>query len=157
MILLPVVMVFIGAESEILKTLPEEYHRFVFLLVHVLFAWTVTCGSMGMVRSMLHQERKSLRYISDSSYWLYVAHMPLVLILQFIVCDWPLPALVKFTLVFGVTTISLLITYHLCVRYTWLGNLLNGPRQRPRPLLMATLAASDTANTSPDSIGELKG
>ncbi|MAI69542.1 MAG: glucan biosynthesis protein [Rhodopirellula sp.] len=156
-ILFPLGMVFISAESEILKTLPEEYHRFVFLLVQVLFAWTVTCGSMGMVRSMLHQERKSLRYISDSSYWLYVAHMPLVLILQFIVCDWPLPALVKFTLVFGVTTISLLITYHLCVRYTWLGNLLNGPRQRPRPLLMATLAASDTANTSPDSIGELRG
>lgn len=108
LMLFPVGMLFIKGDSELLKSLSEEHHRVAFVLVQTLFAWTVTCGSMGMVRSLLHQERKSLRYIPDSSSWLYLAHMPLVLILQFIVSDWSLPALLKFTLVCGVTTISLL-------------------------------------------------
>ena len=148
-ILFPVGMILIEDESKLLNDLPGEYHRFAFLIVQVMFAWTVTCGSMGMFRSLLHQERKHLRYISDSSYWLYLAHMPLVLILQFMVRDWPLPALLKFTLVCGATTISLLISYQLCVRYTWLGNLLNGPRKRPQPILTATLASSDNAIRTP--------
>ena len=156
-ILLPVGMLFIEGESKLLNNLQEEYHRLAYLTVQVLFAWTVACGSMGMFRSLLHQERKSLRYISDSSYWLYLAHMPLVLILQFIVRDWPLPALLKFTIVCGVTTISLLISYQLCVRYTWLGNLLNGPRKRPQPLLTATLASSDITSHTPKSTGEMSG
>ena len=148
-ILFPVGMVLIEDESKLLNDLPGEYHRAAFLIVQVLFAWTVTFGSMGMFRRLLHQERKPLRYISDSSYWLYLAHMPLVLILQFMVRDWPLPALLKFTIVCGTTTISLLISYQLCVRYTWLGNLLNGPRKRPQPILMATLASSDIASHKP--------
>lgn len=148
-ILFPAGMILIEDESKLLNDLPGEYHRFAFLIVQVMFAWTVTCGSMGMFRSLLHQERKHLRYISDSSYWLYLAHMPLVLILQFMVRDWPLPALLKFTLVCGATTISLLISYQLCVRYTWLGNLLNGPRKRPQPILTATLASSDNAIRTP--------
>ena len=148
-ILFPAGMILIEDESKLLNDLPGEYHRFAFLIVQVMFAWTVTCGSMGMFRRLLHQERKHLRYISDSSYWLYLAHMPLVLILQFMVRDWPLPALLKFTLVCGATTISLLISYQLCVRYTWLGNLLNGPRKRPQPILTATLASSDNAIRTP--------
>lgn len=148
-ILFPAGMILIEDESKLLNDLPGEYHRFAFLIVQVMFAWTVTCGSMGMFRRLLHQERKHLRYISDSSYWLYLAHMPLVLILQFMVRDWPLPALLKFTLVCGATTISLLISYQLCVRYTWLGNLLNGPRKRPQPILTATLASSDNAIHTP--------
>ncbi|MGI9441528.1 MAG: acyltransferase family protein [Rubripirellula sp.] len=155
--LFPLGMVLIEGESKLLNNLPEEYHRVAFIIVQVLFAWTVACGSMGMFRSLLHQESKSLRYISDSSYWLYLAHMPLVLILQFIVRDWPLPALLKFTLVCGATTISLLISYQLCVRYTWLGNLLNGPRKRPQPILMATLASSNVASSNPNSVGKMGG
>ena len=151
-ILFPLGMVLIKGESKLLNNLPEEYHRVAFIIVQVLFAWTVACGSMGMVRSLLHQERKSLRYISDSSYWLYLAHMPLVLILQFIVRDWPLPALLKFTLVCGATTISLLISYQFCVRYTWLGNLLNGPRKRPQPILNGNSCQQQCRELKPHSV-----
>ncbi len=142
LMLFPVGMLFINGDSEFLKTLSEEHHRVAFLLAQALFTWTVTCGSMGMVRSLLHQDRKSLQHISDPSYWLYLAHMPQVPILQFIVRDWALPALLKFTLVCGVTTISLLISYQHCVRYTWLGNLLNGPRNAPNPSSRQLLPAA---------------
>ncbi|MDB4749991.1 acyltransferase family protein [Rubripirellula sp.] len=150
-LLFPLGMLLMKGESVFLNKLPEEYHRIVFILVQVLFAWTVTCGLMGMFRRLLNEQTQSFRYISDSSYWLYLAHMPLVLILQFIVRDWPLSAFFKFTLVCGATTVSLLISYHLCIRYTWLGSLLNGSKKRQQPILMATLSSRNIASPQPNS------
>jgi len=42
-----------------------------------------------------------------------------------------MPAVVKFTLICGVVTTFLLLTYQTLVRYRWLGRFLNGPRKRP--------------------------
>lgn len=72
-----------------------------------------------------------MRYVSDSSYWLYVAHVPLIIAAQAVVRSWPLPATAKFLLVCTVVSGFLLFTYQVMVRYTWLGTLLNGPRTRP--------------------------
>jgi hypothetical protein len=61
---------------------------------------------------------------------MYIAHLPLVISAQALVCDWPLPAVVKFLLIVVVVTGLLLISYQLLVRHTWLGLLLNGPRKQ---------------------------
>ena len=62
---------------------------------------------------------------SDVAYWLYLAHLPLLLLVQGMVRTWELPASVKFGLVcFGVTGILLFI-YQFFLRYTFLGTLLN--------------------------------
>jgi len=99
--------------------------------VQALFAWTMTCGSIGICRNLLSKGSSTMRYISDSAYWLYLAHVPLVIGVQAWIRPWPLPALVKFALVCALVTAILLVTYDLLVRYSWLGRLLNGPRQRP--------------------------
>lgn len=95
------------------------------------FAWLMTFGSIGLFRRLLSSENKILRYISDSSYWLYLVHLPLVILAQWLVRDWPLPAFVKFAGVTIVISAFLLLTYAYGVRYTFLGRLLNGPRTRP--------------------------
>ena len=100
--------------------------------IQVAFAWAVTFGCMGLCRKWLDSESKTLRYVSDSAYWLYLAHVPIVIALQAVVRSWPLPAIAKFTIVCVVTSAILLISYDLGVRYTWLGKLLNGPRERPK-------------------------
>jgi peptidoglycan/LPS O-acetylase OafA/YrhL len=71
-----------------------------------------------------------MRYISDSSYWLYLAHLPLILIAQSLVQDWALSPFLKFPLVCGSVTLVLLLSYQLFVRYTPIGTFLNGPRKR---------------------------
>jgi len=148
LVLFPLGMLLLEGESELIQKIPEQYHRAMLVVVQVLFAWTVACACMGMMRRLLHKENKAMRYISDSSYWLYLAHMPLVIILQLVVRNWPLPAFVKFSLVCVVTTLSLLCSYQLCVRYTWLGELLNGRRTRPKGIIQAVLAE----DSSPPSI-----
>ena len=74
-----------------------------------------------------------MRYISDSSYWLYLVHLPLIIVLHAMIRTWELPAFVKLILVCSITSGLLLVNYQLCVRYTPIGTLLNGPRRRPEP------------------------
>ena len=108
-----------------------ELRRPLSVALQVIFAWMMAFGLMGLCRKLLIRENKTIRYLSDSSYWLYVAHLPLVIGAQLIVRAWPLSASVKFTFVSVVVTGILLVTYQMLVRYTWLGTLLNGPRTRP--------------------------
>ncbi|HVA48656.1 MAG TPA: acyltransferase family protein [Pirellulales bacterium] len=106
--------------------------RAVTALAQVVYAWAMSFGMLGLFRRVLRRERPWVRYVSDSSYWLYVTHPPLVIAAQVIVAPWPLPAYVKFVLICSVVTAILLLTYQLFVRYTWIGFILNGRRTRPR-------------------------
>lgn len=102
--------------------------RILFTVMQVSYAWAMSFGMMGLFARFCSSPRFSIRYLSDSSYWLYLAHVPLVIVLQFAVRDLTFPSLLKFGLVCSVTTALLLISYQLCVRNTWLGALLNGRR-----------------------------
>ena len=96
----------------------------------VLYCWLVIFGFIGVFRQFFSGENKTIRYLSDSSYWLYVAHMPLMMFLQGLVAPWAMPSLVKFLLVCGVTVGLLLLMYEYVIRYTFVGTLLNGKRTR---------------------------
>lgn len=100
-------------------------------LLQATFAWLMTFGSIGLFRKLLSRENKTMRYISDSSYWLYLAHLPLVLLAQWMVKDLAVPPFLKFASITIVITAFLLLTYEYGVRYTLIGRLLNGPRTRP--------------------------
>jgi peptidoglycan/LPS O-acetylase OafA/YrhL len=93
-----------------------------------LFAWLMIFGLIGLFRKMFSQENKKVRFVSDSSYWLYIAHLPLIQIIQFWVSEWPLPSLIKLILVCIFTTVLLLLSYRYFIRYTPVGTLLNGKR-----------------------------
>ena len=95
-----------------------------------LFAWVTIFGLIGLFRDCFSRENRIMRYISDSSYWLYLAHLPVVIFTQWLVRDIPLPAAAKFVAITVTTTILLLVTYEYLIRYTVIGRMLNGPRFR---------------------------
>jgi peptidoglycan/LPS O-acetylase OafA/YrhL len=105
--------------------------RVLSVFMQAAYPWLLTFGFMGLFRRFCPVENPTMRYLSDSAYWLYLAHLPLVIGAQYVVRDWPLPALAKFLLLVVVVTSFLLWTYQTLVRYTWLGRFLNGPRVRP--------------------------
>lgn len=109
----------------------DQSRRVLTIFLLALYPWLMTFGLMGVFRRLCAAESPRIRYLSDSAYWLYLAHLPLVVAAQHLVRDWPMPAVVKFSLIVVVSTAFLLWTYQTTVRYTWLGRFLNGPRARP--------------------------
>lgn len=101
-------------------------------LFQVIYAWSVSIGCIGLFNRLLTQENKTVRYLSDSAYWLYLAHLPLIVYMQVVVRDWDLAAWPKFLIICTLCTVLLLISYQYLVRYTVIGRLLNGPRLRPK-------------------------
>lgn len=97
-------------------------------LYSALFVWLMIFGLIGWFRKLFSQENPRVRFISDSAYWLYIAHLPLIQIIQFWVSDWPLPSFIKLIFVCIVTTVLLLLSYRYLIRYTVIGTLLNGKR-----------------------------
>jgi glucans biosynthesis protein C len=72
-----------------------------------------------------------LSFVSDSSYWTYLIHLPIVLFLQNLLIPVALPLWLKLAIVLAGTSIPCLATYVVFVRYTPLGWLLHGKRSFP--------------------------
>jgi len=96
----------------------------------ILFAWLMCFGFIGMFRRWCSAESRVMRYVSDSSYWLYLMHIPLVITLACVMQTWKLPIFIKLSIICAGATLILLVTYQLFVRYTWIGRVLHGPRQK---------------------------
>ena len=102
------------------------------LFFQAAYAWMMTLGLMGLFRAVLGAGNARVRYLSDASYWLYLAHLPLIIALQGLSFEWALPSAVKLALLIVVTTGVLLVVYEWGVRYTPVGTLLNGRRTRAK-------------------------
>jgi surface polysaccharide O-acyltransferase-like enzyme len=101
-------------------------------LVQCGYAWVVTLGIIGLFSRYCSHLGYRAQWFSDSAYWMYLAHLPLVLAIQIAVVSLPWPPSLKFVLVMVAVTLLLLTSYRWLVRYTWIGTLLNGSRKRPQ-------------------------
>jgi peptidoglycan/LPS O-acetylase OafA/YrhL len=95
------------------------------------FCWLTIVGMMGLFRRFMSDGRPKVRYLSDSSYWLYLAHLPVMVAVQILISSWEIPLVFKIVIVIGGVTAVLLLVYEYAVRYTWIGALLNGRKVRP--------------------------
>lgn len=99
-------------------------------LLQTLYAWLMVGGLLGLFSTVIRGERPSIRYLSDSSYWLYLAHPPLVVLGQWYMRNWELSTVAKFALLNLSVTALLLASYAVFVRHTPIGWVLNGRRRR---------------------------
>ncbi|MDC0304868.1 acyltransferase family protein [bacterium] len=97
------------------------------------FAWTTIIAMMGFFRAFLNQGNPKVRYLSDSTYWLYLAHLPVMIMVQILISGWEIPLIIKLVIVIGGVTAVLLVIYEFAVRYTWIGAILNGRKFRVSP------------------------
>ncbi|SVC45666.1 uncharacterized protein METZ01_LOCUS298520, partial [marine metagenome] len=107
-----------GNQSEII------WYHFLTNLCQLFFVWLMIFGFIGFFRRFFSKENKKVRYISDASYWIYIAHMPPIMALQFWVSKWPYPGILKFFFIFTLTVGILLLIYEYAIRYTWVGTML---------------------------------
>ncbi|MDB4338788.1 acyltransferase family protein [Rubripirellula sp.] len=126
--------------SAVLKNPVSNSERIIFAIAQSTYSWLMTFGMIGLFTRFFSAQRTWVRYLSDSSYWLYIAHLPLVLLLQYYFAPWQFSSPIKFLTIIMITTAVLLISYQIGVRNTWIGLLLNGRRYpgkskiKPEPL-----------------------
>jgi glucans biosynthesis protein C len=85
-------------------------------------------GWMGCFVRFFNLPSPRIRYVADASYWIYVTHLPLVVALQVWWVHSGMPWWIQVPLVNVVAFVVLLASYHVCVRFTWVGGWLNNRR-----------------------------
>lgn len=93
-------------------------------------------AAMGLCLRFLSGHSPVRRYLADASYWVYILHLPLVMLAQVWVQNWEGPWWVKLLGVSAGVLAVCLITYELLVRHGFTGRWLNGrriPWREPRP------------------------
>lgn len=102
------------------------------LLIYAVATWTSLIALVGLAHRYLDRPRPRLRYMADSSYWIYLSHMPAMVLLLGLISVTALGTGPQFLLLTAGSLAFSLLTYPVLVRYTAIGRLLNGPRTRPR-------------------------
>lgn len=112
-----------------------------FIAVHM----TLVCLAVG--QSLLDKRSRIMRLVADSSYWVYIVHLPVLFVIQFLLLDSGMNLWAQF-LVSALGTFAVgFVSYLVLVRWTPIGWLLNGRRKRrqasePGPLGGAAAGAS---------------
>lgn len=102
--------------------------KFIALIFYVLMIVCWIYGSIGIAIRYLNWKNNVIRYVADASYWLYIAQIPLISLLQMYLLDKSWPDTSKAIMVFLSSFIILMILYRIMVRHTWIGQMLNGTR-----------------------------
>ena len=104
-----------------------------YAIAYGLAGWSWTFAIVGMGLRFLSGHSPVRRYLADASYWIYIAHLPLVMALQVAMSRVAWPWVVEFAVVLGTSFVLLLLSYDLLVRNSFIGTWLNG-RRKPRGL-----------------------
>jgi peptidoglycan/LPS O-acetylase OafA/YrhL len=104
------------------------------LLLAVLgavLAWLLVLGFLGLFLRLFRRPSPVISYLADSSYWIYLIHLPVLGLIQADLYCVPGHALWKFPVVL-VSTLALgFASYQTLVRHTTIGVWLHGRRERP--------------------------
>jgi len=98
------------------------------VLANGLCTWVLIYLSIGGALRFFDRESPWIQYVSQSSYWVFLVHMPLVSIAGILLLQFDLPAMLKFALVCAFTAAVAFWTFHYWVQKTWLSVFLHGRR-----------------------------
>ena len=96
--------------------------------IHSLALWLLIFAVLGLFDRYLSGYSRTLRYVCDSSYFLYLAHMPVLLVFQVLLLQVDVAPLLKIPIALAATVAALLVMYRYGVRPTVVGAVLNGRR-----------------------------
>ncbi len=95
-----------------------------------LTTWLVLFGLLGVYRRYFHRPSATIRYLAESSFWIYLAHLPVVGLIQMDLLDVSWPTLAKFAVTLTLTLGLGLASYEVLVRRTAFGRFLGGGKAR---------------------------
>lgn len=76
----------------------------------------MTCVSLALGRCLLNRSHTSMRYLSQSAYWVYLVHLPILFAIQYQLMDAQWPWQMKFLIATTATFGACLLSYQLLRR-----------------------------------------
>ncbi len=109
-----------------LKDLP----LFAYTACYVVGGWCWSFGLIGLAMRFLSDYSPVRRYLADASYWIYLLHIAVLIFFSQLLHPLHWGSIVKYPLTTAGAMAILLLSYHFLVRFTFIGAVLNGRRQR---------------------------
>ncbi len=98
------------------------------VLANAACTWALICLFIGGTQRWFDRESPWIQYVSQSSYWVFLVHMPLVAFAGWWLVQFDFPSVLKFLLVCAFTSVVAFLTFHYWVQKTWLSTFLHGRR-----------------------------
>jgi peptidoglycan/LPS O-acetylase OafA/YrhL len=116
-----------------------KWAKFGYMLVYSVGMWLLVFGFVGFFHHFFQHPSPAMRYLADSSYWLYIVHLNILFQLGIWVADVPMSWPIKLTF-YSVAAMTIMIpSYHWLVRSSFIGQVLNGRRYPYVPLFESPL------------------
>ena len=112
----------------------------------------IILGFIGGAEIFFQKKRAWVRYLVDASYWIYIVHLFIVFaIAEIILSDTELHPILAVFINVSVSMLICIVTYHIFVRHTPIGWVLNGRIFRPfwfsKKIVNAICKKCNTENT----------
>ncbi|MFZ6656757.1 acyltransferase family protein [Undibacterium sp. TJN19] len=91
-------------------------------------SWLWSFALIGLFLKYLPAQNRGLAYIADSSYWVYIVHLPLTIVSAILLYHSPFGAPTRLACNIALTTVVCLLSYQLLVRHSFIGRFLNGSK-----------------------------
>jgi glucans biosynthesis protein C len=118
----------------------------ILISIHVITTWLFIFGLIGLSIKYFNSYSKTIRYLSDASYWIYLIHVLFVASIPVLLYPLKLSSLTVYIIIVPLTLCLSLVSYHYVVRPTIIGKLLNGKiyqRRRNREVTPSNPIFSD--------------
>lgn len=103
----------------------------IYAAAYLLVTWCASFAILGLAQRFLSSPSRARRYVADASYWIYLAHLTVVVFFLQWLHAFPWPWGIKYAITLAASVPVLLWSYDAFVRHTFVGAILNG-RRRPR-------------------------
>ncbi|CAN5245690.1 acyltransferase family protein [soil metagenome] len=121
-------MVLVGGPVPILKPIADPGLKAATAAVMAFAIQSATFAALALTLRFASGYSATRRYLADASYWIYIVHLPLVMVGQVLATGVDAPWWIKMgAVVVGTLAISL-VTYELLIRHSFMGRWLNGRR-----------------------------
>lgn len=99
-------------------------------ILGALVSWWMVLCCLIFGRMALNRASRVMRFIADASYWIYLMHLPVLMMIQYWLLDQDWAIWLKFLIASGGTLFIGFISYVLIIRWTPIGWMLNGRKRR---------------------------
>ncbi len=106
------------------------WSHYVLAVGQSVFVWLALFGGIGLCIRSGWGKHNAYRYLSEASFWIYLIHVPVVAFLQLWLWHIEANVWLKLAAATVATLVISIASYEWCVRYSYLGELVNGGRKR---------------------------